>query len=428
MSIGSAYTSGRYVFLVAFISGRLLFNPVFCSYHIAETIRAGAEPVAWPTWCLYVLNTGSRAGYEMRSSLTEVLPVTEPKENETISTQQLAVASEWRLLRKFSSGCNAITIILSLRVRMVLDWGIKQKEAEQDCGKEKDFSESLNSGFDGSPCYCQESHHVRSCSSFHQPEPEPIPMDNSENSGATGDIVREEEDEEEEEGERRKNEDDQLLLEALRPPLDLKELEIRFYRGNTVFPSWMTSLTNLKSLDLSFCENCEQLPPLGKLPSLEQLFISYMSNVKRVGDEFLGIESDHHDSSSSSSVVIAFPKLKSLTIELLDELEEWDYGITRTGNTFINIMPRSRAGYEMRSLLVEGLSETEPKENENISRQQLAAGREWSPLKIFPTHCTAITIVHATRDCEINESLDIGRAPCSGGGGVDGSKACGQWA
>ena len=57
MSIGSAYTSGRYVFLVAFISGRLLFNPVFCSYHIAEKIRAGAEPVAWPTWCLYVLNT-----------------------------------------------------------------------------------------------------------------------------------------------------------------------------------------------------------------------------------------------------------------------------------------------------------------------------------------------------------------------------------
>ncbi|KDO41000.1 hypothetical protein CISIN_1g047255mg [Citrus sinensis] len=60
-------------------------------------------------------NSGSRAGYEMRSSLVEVLPVTEPKENETISRQQLAVASEWRPLPKFSSGCNAITIILSLR-------------------------------------------------------------------------------------------------------------------------------------------------------------------------------------------------------------------------------------------------------------------------------------------------------------------------
>ncbi|XP_024040027.1 putative disease resistance RPP13-like protein 1 [Citrus clementina] len=143
---------------------------------------------------------------------------------------------------------------------------------------------------------------------------------------------------EEEEGERRKNEDDQLLLEALQPPLNLKELEIEYYRGNTVFPSWMTSLTNLKSLDLSSCENCEQLPPLGKLPSLEALSLWDMKCVERVGDEFLGIESDHHG--SSSSVIIAFPKLKSLSIEFLRELEEWDYGITRTGNTVINIMPR----------------------------------------------------------------------------------------
>ncbi|KAH9750758.1 hypothetical protein KPL71_013998 [Citrus sinensis] len=141
-------------------------------------------------------------------------------------------------------------------------------------------------------------------------------------------------------GERRKNEDDQLLLEALQPPLDLKELEIWYYRGNTAFPSWMTSLTNLKSLDLSLCENCEQLPPLGKLQSLENLHIWRMASVKRVGDEFLGIESDHHDSSSSSSVIIAFPKLKSLSINEMEELEEWDYGITRTGNTVIDIMPR----------------------------------------------------------------------------------------
>ncbi|XP_052296727.1 putative disease resistance RPP13-like protein 1 isoform X1 [Citrus sinensis] len=144
----------------------------------------------------------------------------------------------------------------------------------------------------------------------------------------------------EEGGERRKNEDDQVLLEALQPPLNLKELEIEYYRGNTVFPSWMTSLTNLKSLDLSSCENCEQLPPLGKLPSLEALSLLFLLSVKRVGDEFLGIESDHNGSSSSSSVIIAFPKSKSLSIEFLCELEEWDYGITRTGNTVINIMPR----------------------------------------------------------------------------------------
>ncbi|GAY66775.1 hypothetical protein CUMW_251450, partial [Citrus unshiu] len=56
--------------------------------------------------------------------------------------------------------------------------GNKDK-GEQDCGNEKVFSESLNSGLDGSPCYCQESPHVRSCGSFHQPEPEPVVMDNS---------------------------------------------------------------------------------------------------------------------------------------------------------------------------------------------------------------------------------------------------------
>ncbi|KAH9685045.1 hypothetical protein KPL70_013791 [Citrus sinensis] len=68
-----------------------------------------------------------------------------------------------------------------------------------------------------------------------------------------------------------------------------------------------------------------------------------MKSVKRAGNEILGIESDHHDSSSSSSVIIAFPKLQSLFIEDLPELEEWDYGITRTGHPFIDIMPRLSA-------------------------------------------------------------------------------------
>ncbi|KAH9750776.1 hypothetical protein KPL71_014007 [Citrus sinensis] len=123
--------------------------------------------------------------------------------------------------------------------------------------------------------------------------------------------------------------------------------------------AWIGRLTGLRTLDefhvsggggvdgrkacrLESLKNLEhlQLPPLGKLPSLEKLRLLDMKSVKRLGDEFLGIESDHHGTSSSSSVIIAFPKLKSLSIEFLFELEEWDYGITRTGNTFINIMPR----------------------------------------------------------------------------------------
>ncbi|KAK9214437.1 hypothetical protein WN944_006429 [Citrus x changshan-huyou] len=138
---------------------------------------------------------------------------------------------------------------------------------------------------------------------------------------------------------RRKNEKDKQLLEALQPPLNVEELRIIFYGGN-IFPKWLTSLTNLRDLSLFYCVNCEHLPPLGKLP-LEKLELRGFESVKRVGNEFLGIKESSEDdpsSSSSSSSVIAFPKLKSLEIGEFDEVEEWNYRITRTEN--ISIMPR----------------------------------------------------------------------------------------
>ncbi|GAY69104.1 hypothetical protein CUMW_269450 [Citrus unshiu] len=99
---------------------------------------------------------------------------------------------------------------------------------------------------------------------------------------------------------RRKN---QQLLEALQPPLN-------------------------------------HFPPLGKLP-LEKLTLYGLYGVKRVGNEFLGIEESSEDdpsSSSSSSSVTAFTKLKSLKIFDMNELEEWNCRITRKEN--ISIMPR----------------------------------------------------------------------------------------
>ncbi|KDO38507.1 hypothetical protein CISIN_1g043856mg, partial [Citrus sinensis] len=143
----------------------------------------------------------------------------------------------------------------------------------------------------------------------------------------------------EDEERRRKNEKDEQLLEALQPPLNVEKLWIIFYGGN-ILPKWLTSLTNLRDLKLVFCENCEHLPPLGKLP-LEKLELRDLKSVKRVGNEFLGIEEiseDDPSSSSSSSSVTAFPKLKSLEIKELDLLEEWNYRITRKEN--ISIMPR----------------------------------------------------------------------------------------
>ncbi|PAL80016.1 hypothetical protein CEJ83_19855, partial [Acinetobacter baumannii] len=114
------------------------------------------------------------------------------------------------------------------------------------------------------------------------------------------------------------------------------------------------------------CVDCEHLPPLGKLP-LEKLELGNLKSVKRVGNEFLGIEEssywDDPSSSSSSSSVIAFPKLKSLKIWFLDELEEWNYRITRKEN--ISIMPRL-SSLEVRCLpQLEGAAGL-PSSNDNI--------------------------------------------------------------
>ncbi|KAH9754927.1 hypothetical protein KPL71_015597 [Citrus sinensis] len=126
----------------------------------------------------------------------------------------------------------------------------------------------------------------------------------------------------EEQAGRRENEEDEdeRLLEALGPPPNLKELRIHEYRGrrNVVPKNWVMSLTNLRVLHLRWCSNCEHLPPLGKLPSLEDLEILGMGSVKRVGNEFLGVERD-----TDGSSVIAFPKLK--------ELRFWKRREERTG-------------------------------------------------------------------------------------------------
>ncbi|XP_052297267.1 putative disease resistance protein RGA3 [Citrus sinensis] len=141
----------------------------------------------------------------------------------------------------------------------------------------------------------------------------------------------------EEQAGRRENEEDEdeRLLEALGAPPNLKRLEIYQYRGrrNVVPINWFMSLTNLRDLSLFWWRNCEHLPPLGKLKSLESLLIYGMQSVKRVGNEFLGVESD-----TDGFSVIAFPKLKHLEFEDMEELEEWDFRTAIKGE--IIIMPR----------------------------------------------------------------------------------------
>ncbi|XP_060967340.1 putative disease resistance protein At3g14460 [Cannabis sativa] len=65
------------------------------------------------------------------------------------------------------------------------------------------------------------------------------------------------------------------VLSALQPHSNLKELTIEKYKGNS-FPNWMgdhSCLSNLVSLKMVNCRNCNFLPSLGQLPSLKYLWI-----------------------------------------------------------------------------------------------------------------------------------------------------------
>lgn len=116
----------------------------------------------------------------------------------------------------------------------------------------------------------------------------------------------------------------EAILAALQPPPNLQGLMISNYRGSWVLPSW-TVQTNLKALHLFGWDECEQLPSLENLSSLEVLMIGGMNSVKRVGVEVFGL--DRRTSSSSSQSVTACPNLKSLRLRGMKSWEEWDCGI-----------------------------------------------------------------------------------------------------
>jgi len=103
------------------------------------------------------------------------------------------------------------------------------------------------------------------------------------------------------------------VLEALEPPSTLKSFEINGYQGRHL-SSWMRSPVTLRDLvevKLSYCENCEELPPLGKLAQLKRLEVSGMKNVKCIdGETYEGVEEK------------PFPSLEELILKNLPKLEK----------------------------------------------------------------------------------------------------------
>ncbi|XP_062011400.1 putative disease resistance protein RGA3 [Rosa rugosa] len=135
-----------------------------------------------------------------------------------------------------------------------------------------------------------------------------------------------------------RGQNDREILNGLQPHGDLESLTIgNCQLATSPCPDWILSLHKLTRLQLSDFGNCELLSgPFGRLPSLESLVVGVMEKVKKVGVELLGIEERELQSSSSSSSLILFPKLKSLGFVVMPKWEEWE-GVPPQNN--ITIMP-----------------------------------------------------------------------------------------
>ncbi|XP_059654797.1 putative disease resistance protein RGA4 [Cornus florida] len=136
------------------------------------------------------------------------------------------------------------------------------------------------------------------------------------------------------------HDDDELLLESLRPHLNLKELKIEYYGGMS-FPSWMMmvdkvglSLPNLIRITIDSCDKCKHLPLFGQLPSLQFLCLSFMYSLEYIDNSSTGSDGEVSLSSlpSSSSLIrrseqtptpTFFPSLKELQLHPMPNLKGW---------------------------------------------------------------------------------------------------------
>ncbi|KAM0953979.1 putative virus X resistance protein-like, coiled-coil [Dioscorea sansibarensis] len=103
------------------------------------------------------------------------------------------------------------------------------------------------------------------------------------------------------------------VLEALKSHDKLKNLEVSHYPGRQ-FPVWMRERQQfqyLHQISLRGCRECEQLPPLEILPSLESLSMSEMDGIKYIVNN------------SGGNALQSFPALKKLTLSGMSNLEGW---------------------------------------------------------------------------------------------------------
>ncbi|KAH6809259.1 hypothetical protein C2S51_027042 [Perilla frutescens var. frutescens] len=104
------------------------------------------------------------------------------------------------------------------------------------------------------------------------------------------------------------------VLEWLQPNPQLRVLDLTGY-GAYGFPSWMQNLHNLVKLLINDCR-CTKLPTLGKLPSLKELQLKELINIRSIGQEFYGDDDEDEEGH-------VFPSLEKLKLHDMPNLNHW---------------------------------------------------------------------------------------------------------
>ncbi|CAL8115571.1 unnamed protein product [Prunus armeniaca] len=102
------------------------------------------------------------------------------------------------------------------------------------------------------------------------------------------------------------------VLDKLQPCMNLEKLTVTLY-GGTSFSNWLgdSAFNKIKVMRLVGCHYCFELPPLGQLPALKELFICEMKFLRTLGPELYGQSFQ------------SFQSLEKLEFEEMPEWEEW---------------------------------------------------------------------------------------------------------
>ncbi|KAF3965381.1 hypothetical protein CMV_010428 [Castanea mollissima] len=113
----------------------------------------------------------------------------------------------------------------------------------------------------------------------------------------------------------RASQSERTVLDNLQPHTNLISLTMNYYSGKSI-PDWVGhhSFSNITCMHLKNCKYCFCLPPLGQLPSLQDLSIVGFDGVVKVGAEFY---------CSGSSSINPFGALKVLRFEQMLKWKEW---------------------------------------------------------------------------------------------------------